>query len=100
METISETIRREIKRRGLYASEAARLAGVSVSTITRFLRGERGLGGESMERLAEAFGLTLVPVEEVEDYLEIERQIGRAVEINDDLKALLRAILKSVRRRR
>lgn len=99
METISESLRKEIKRRGLYASEVARLAGVPVSTITRFLRGERGLGAETMERLAEAFGLILVPIEEVEGNLNIERQIERALEANHEQRMLLRSILKLIRTR-
>jgi len=97
METISESLRREIKRRGLYASEVARLADVPVSTVTRFLRGERGLGGATMESLAEAFGLILVPIEEVEANLDMEAEIERALELNYDVRDILRSLLRRIR---
>src|SRR4051794_6845041 len=61
VETPSESIRRIITERNLSNSEVARLCGVPVSTISRFMRGERGLVSESFDRLCLGLDLMLVP---------------------------------------
>src|SRR5205823_14833159 len=58
---ISTALRDTISERGLTAYAAAKQAGVSVDAIQRFLNEERGLTLATVDKLAEAFGLTLCP---------------------------------------
>lgn len=58
---ISRPLRQAIRERGLTAYAAAKLAGVSVDAVRRFLNAERGLSLVTADRLADAFELTLCP---------------------------------------
>ena len=56
---ISTALRHTICERGLTAYAAAKRAGVSVDAIQRFLNEERGLTLATVDKLANALGLTL-----------------------------------------
>jgi transcriptional regulator with XRE-family HTH domain len=58
---VSKGLREAIHGRGLTAYAAAKQSGVSVDAIQRFLKDERGLNLATVDRLAEALGLTLCP---------------------------------------
>lgn len=54
---ITNAIRQIIEGRGLSPYEIAKTAGVSPSTLTRFLAGERSLKLETLDQLADVLGL-------------------------------------------
>jgi hypothetical protein len=56
---ISTALRDTISERGLTAYAAAKQSGVSVDAIQRFLNEERGLTLATVDKLADALGLTL-----------------------------------------
>ena len=58
---VSKGLRDAISERGLTAYAAAKQAGVSVDAIQRFLKEERGLTLSTVDKLADALGLTLCP---------------------------------------
>ncbi len=58
---VSKGLREAISERGLTAYAAAKQAGVSVDAIQRFLKEERGLTLSTVDKLADALGLTLCP---------------------------------------
>lgn len=55
--TISDQLRDEIKKRGLYA--VAKGSGVDYSALMRFVKGERGLNLDSASKVAEYLELKL-----------------------------------------
>jgi hypothetical protein len=60
---ISDQLAALIREAGRLPIDLARDAGVAPSVLTRFLRGERGLSSESIDRIADALGgLRLVRV--------------------------------------
>jgi transcriptional regulator with XRE-family HTH domain len=56
---VSRSLRNTILARGLTAYAAAKLAGVSVDAIQRFLNRKRGLTLSTVDKLADSLGLTL-----------------------------------------
>lgn len=58
---VSKGLREAISERGLTAYAAAKRAGVSVDAIQRFLKDERGLTLATVDKLADALGLSLCP---------------------------------------
>jgi plasmid maintenance system antidote protein VapI len=58
---ISKGLRETISERGLTAYATAKRAGVSVDAVQRFLNRERGLTLTTVDKLADALGLTLCP---------------------------------------
>ena len=58
---VSKGLREAISERGLTAYAAAKQAGVSVDAIQRFLKEERGLTLSTVDKLADALGLSLCP---------------------------------------
>jgi len=58
---VSKGLREAISERRLTAYAAAKQAGVSVDAIQRFLKDERGLTLSTVDKLAEALGLSLCP---------------------------------------
>ena len=58
---VTETLRRAIEQAGVSLYKIAKLTGIEQSTLSRFVRGERGLDGNSIDKLAEYFGLELKP---------------------------------------
>ena len=58
---VSRALRDTISERGLTAYAAAKQAGVSVDAVQRFLNQERGLNLTTVDKLADALGLTLCP---------------------------------------
>jgi plasmid maintenance system antidote protein VapI len=58
---VSKGLREAIHQRGLTAYAAAKQSGVSVDAVQRFLKEERGLNIATVDKLAEALGLTLCP---------------------------------------
>ena len=56
---ITDDLRKIIKERELSPFAIAAAAGVSPSTITRFLKGERSLKVDTLDALAEVLGLRL-----------------------------------------
>ena len=47
-------------KRGVQQAELARQTGLSEGQISRFLKGERGLSLESIDRMMDALGLEIV----------------------------------------
>jgi plasmid maintenance system antidote protein VapI len=60
---VSRALRDTISERGLTAYAAAKQAGVSVDAVQRFLNEQRGLNLATVDKLADALGLTLCPSE-------------------------------------
>ena len=58
---VSRALRATISERGLTAYAAAKQAGVSVDAVQRFLKEQRGLTLATVDKLADALGLTLCP---------------------------------------
>ena len=58
---VSRALRDTISERGLTDYAAAKQAGVSVDAVQRFLNEERGLNLTTVDKLADALGLTLCP---------------------------------------
>jgi plasmid maintenance system antidote protein VapI len=58
---VSKGLREAIHERGLTAYAAAKRSGVSVDAVQRFLKEERGLTLSTVDKLADALGLTLCP---------------------------------------
>ena len=58
---VSKGLREAISERRLTAYAAAKRAGVSVDAIQRFLKEERGLTLSTVDKLADALGLSLCP---------------------------------------
>jgi plasmid maintenance system antidote protein VapI len=58
--TISEAIRAALEDSESSRYAIARECGVSESVLSRFVRGERGLTLDTVDRLAKVLGLTIV----------------------------------------
>lgn len=58
---IQDTLKRAIEESGLSQRGLSNVAGVNRLSIMRFMRGETSLSLEQADRLAEFFGLVLVP---------------------------------------
>jgi plasmid maintenance system antidote protein VapI len=58
---VSKGLREAIVERGLTAYAAAKRAGVSVDAVQRFLKDERGLTLNTVDKLATALDLTICP---------------------------------------
>ena len=58
---MSKGLREAILDRGLTAYAAAKRSGVSVDAVQRFLKEERGLTLSTVDKLADALGLSLCP---------------------------------------
>jgi plasmid maintenance system antidote protein VapI len=67
--SVSNSLREAIRQRGLTAYAAAKLAGVSVDAIQRFLNRQRGLTLTTVDKLASSLGLTLCP-DDAKDQLQ------------------------------
>jgi transcriptional regulator with XRE-family HTH domain len=61
METVTETIRRLVEESGVSLAAISRHSKVSQSVLSRFLSGERGLSGRSVDKLAEYLDLVARP---------------------------------------
>ncbi len=59
-QVISRQLRAMIEGRGLSARALGREAGVDSAVITRFLKDERGLTLDTLDRLADVLGLRLI----------------------------------------
>lgn len=59
-ETPSEFLRSVIIRRGLTAYRVGKLSGASIDAVHRFLRGDTGLRGDTLDKICVALGLELV----------------------------------------
>jgi transcriptional regulator with XRE-family HTH domain len=59
-EKLSDQLRRLVHDSGLGQRELARLIGVDVSALSRFLAGERGCSTRLLDKLGEHFNLRLV----------------------------------------
>lgn len=58
-ELISETLRKAIQASGITPYELAKRANVSPQSITRFLKGERSLSLEVIDKVCHVLGLEL-----------------------------------------
>lgn len=56
---ISRELRASIRKRGLTAYAAAKQAGVSVDAVQRFMKDERGLNLNTVDKIANSLDLTL-----------------------------------------
>ncbi len=59
-EQLRVAIQEAIWKQGFQQAELARRVGLSPAQVSRFLKGERGLSLESIDRLMEALGLEVV----------------------------------------
>jgi len=60
MEKLSDQIREVVRRSGVSCYAIAKRIGVSETLLCRFLSGERGLSLESLDKLAEMFGIMVL----------------------------------------
>lgn len=58
---VSDTLRRAVLRSGRTLRDLQGATGVSTASLSRFLRQERGLTQDAIDRLAEEVGLVLRP---------------------------------------
>lgn len=63
---ISNRIRDYIKTNGETLAELSRITGIDRACLSRFLKGERGLHSDAIDKLAEYYRLVLVDSTEVE----------------------------------
>lgn len=56
---VSQALRRTIRKRGLTAYATAKQAGVSVDAVQRFLKDERGLSLDTVDKIADSLDLAL-----------------------------------------
>jgi transcriptional regulator with XRE-family HTH domain len=61
MEKFTEALRRSIEDCGLSRYAISRKTGIAESSLSRFLRGERGLSSESIDVLMEFLGMEARP---------------------------------------
>jgi transcriptional regulator with XRE-family HTH domain len=61
MQTVSEQLRQAIANAPMNRHQIAEKTGIADSVLSRFVRGERGLTLESVDKLAAYFGLELLP---------------------------------------
>jgi transcriptional regulator with XRE-family HTH domain len=61
--TVSEQLIEAIEACGVSRHRLSQETGVSESALSRFVRGERGIGIGSVDALAEHLGRTLVPAD-------------------------------------
>jgi transcriptional regulator with XRE-family HTH domain len=59
---ITETLRTAIQRTDVSRYEIAKATGIAQSALSRFIHGERGLDGDSINKLCQYFGLELRPI--------------------------------------
>jgi transcriptional regulator with XRE-family HTH domain len=57
--TLTEQLRRVVQESGKTLGELARETGVDKSALSRFLRGERGLSMEGLDKVGECLGLKI-----------------------------------------
>ena len=58
-QTVSEQVRDFLRERGESLAQIGRATGVGHPTLSRFLRGERGLTTKSLDRLCKYLGVEL-----------------------------------------
>jgi plasmid maintenance system antidote protein VapI len=58
---VTETLRRAIEQAEASRYAIAKATKIEQSSLSRFVHGERGLDGTSIDKLAEYFGLELNP---------------------------------------
>lgn len=63
---VSQALRRTIRKRGLTAYATAKQAGVSVDAVQRFLKDERGLSLDTVDKIADSLDLALCDEKPVE----------------------------------
>ena len=61
MMKVMETLRRAIKTADVSRYAICKATGIDKAALSRFVHGERGLDGSSIEKLADYFGLELLP---------------------------------------
>jgi transcriptional regulator with XRE-family HTH domain len=59
-EPITSAVRRAIERSGLTRYQISQATGIDQGSLSRFVRGQRGLSTTSLDRLAEVLGLQIV----------------------------------------
>jgi transcriptional regulator with XRE-family HTH domain len=57
--SVTDQLRERVRGTGHTLTEIARRSGVSLSQLSRFMRGERDLTGDSINKLCAALGLRL-----------------------------------------
>lgn len=63
---VSRLLKKKIRERGLTAYATAKNAGVSVDAVQRFLKNQRGLTLETVDKIAVSLDLTLCEKESAE----------------------------------
>ena len=66
---IQSTLKQAIVARGLILSQLAADSGVAYASLYRWMRGERNLRGDLLDRLAEYLGYVIVPKSKLPDFL-------------------------------
>jgi plasmid maintenance system antidote protein VapI len=59
--TVTDALRRAINTADTSRYLISKATGIHQATLSRFIHGERGLDGSSIDKLAEYFGLELKP---------------------------------------
>jgi transcriptional regulator with XRE-family HTH domain len=57
---IGERLKKAIRDTGLTQRELSRVTGIDETLISRFVRGQRGMSFETIDRLMDALGLEIV----------------------------------------
>jgi DNA-binding phage protein len=65
--SLSKVLRETIRNRGLTAYATAKQAGVSVDAVQRFMKDERGLTLQTVDKIADSLDLTLCPDKKSEE---------------------------------
>ena len=86
---IARTLREEISRRGLTATDISREVGLPLSTVSGFLRGAQEIGTDKASKIAEYLGFTLIISQirrkSMEAYLNTVKELEeRGVNTDDD----------------
>ena len=63
--TISATLRKQIRASGLSLYGLAKLSGVDIPRLSRFMRKERGLTLNATDKLCKALKLRLTPADQI-----------------------------------
>lgn len=62
MKTFDDQLRAAIRDSGQSLNQLWKLSGVNAAQLSRYMRGERGIGSDAITKLCKALNLVLVPL--------------------------------------
>jgi transcriptional regulator with XRE-family HTH domain len=65
--TVVETVRAAITESGQSLNQLSKVCGVGRDRLSRFVRGERGIGLDALDKICQALGLRLVGQDQPEE---------------------------------